>query len=476
MAKERGLYAVSFEDVFPDRPSGTPTAVLRLSRQGEDVAFHVEPDRTRFAPGSTLYFLSEGAELNPYGDAVYELETGTSGTLMPVDSPPPASAPVDAYYETVRMEENHYYQAGLLEAPDLWLWGLVVSPERKSYTFAADHVSATRPAYVSVSLQGASDFEGVVDHHVRVRVNGTFVGETRWDGKRPTSLDLELGPGVLREGLNTLELENVADTGASYSLVFLNRFSVRYPRGLVASGGTLEGSFASSGQAGVDGLLSSSVLLDTTETPRWRRGSWLTPTGLSFPVEGGRSYLATSLLRRPLVRKIQGSALKKTENQADYLVLGPREFLPAAQPLLALRQSEGLATMAVSVEDVYEQFGHGEVSPEAIKAFLEYAYQSWAAPSPRYVLLLRGRELRPQGLPGDGSEGLAARVPGEDELPLDGLGPGVRERERRGPASGHRNRKASRGQRGRGPENGRENTQLRERRGKTRRSRRSRGG
>ena len=78
---------------------------------------------------------------------------------------------------------------------------------RKSYTFAADRVSATRPAYVSVSLQGASDFEDVVDHHVRVRVNGTYVGETRWDGKEPTSLDLELEPGVLREGLNALELE-----------------------------------------------------------------------------------------------------------------------------------------------------------------------------------------------------------------------------------------------------------------------------
>jgi CSLREA domain-containing protein len=437
VARERGLYALAYEDVFGNRPAGMSTASLRVSRQGEDVAFHVEPDATRFAPGSTLYFVSEGSLLNPYGDAVYELETGTAGTLMPVDLLSAAGAPVEEYYATVRREENVYYQAGLLEAPDLWLWDLIVSPAQKSYTFTADHVSAARPGHVSVSFQGASDFSDVVDHHVRVSVNGTDLGETTWNGKEAKSLDLEVAPGVLREGLNTLELECV---GATNSLVFLNRFSVRYPRALVATGGTLEGTFAASGQAVVDGLPSSSVLLDTTGTPRWRQGALPTPTGLSFPVEAGRRYLATSVVQRPRVRKIQGSALKKTENQADYLLLAPKAFLPAAQPLLNLRQSEGLVTKAVAVEDVYEQFGHGEVSPEAIKAFLEYAYQSWASPSVRYVVLLGDASYDPKDYLGTGvkdwlpgfpvktsylwtvSDPTYASVNGEDALPDIAIG------------------------------------------------------
>ena len=107
VAKERGLYALAYEDVFENRAQVTMSAaVLRLSRQGEDVAFHVEPDPTLFAPGSTLYFVSEGSELNPYGDAVYELETGTAGTRMPVDLLSVASPFVDEYYATVRREEN----------------------------------------------------------------------------------------------------------------------------------------------------------------------------------------------------------------------------------------------------------------------------------------------------------------------------------------------------------------------------------
>ncbi len=44
--------------------------------------------------------------------------------------------------------------------------------------------------------------------------------------------------------------------------------------------------------------------------------------------------------------------------------------------------------MAVALEEVYDAFGFGEVSPEAIHDFLSFAYHHWTAPSPRYVLLL----------------------------------------------------------------------------------------
>ncbi|MCI0407045.1 MAG: C25 family cysteine peptidase, partial [Acidobacteria bacterium] len=251
-----------------------------------------------------------------------------------------------------------------------------------------DHLSASStPSRLFVALQAASDYEGVVDHHVKVKVNTFEVGEATWDGKLPRSLDLEIGPGVLREGENSLEIENVGDTGAT-SMVFLDRFSVRYPRLLVASGGELEGSFALAGQAEVQGLSATSMLLDTTEVPRWLEGATLTGSGLSFAVQAGRSYLATSAPRRPAVRRLSSGTLKGAENQADYLLLAPEAFLGAAQPLLDRRQSQGLVAKGVALEEVYEQFGHGEVSPGAIKEFLEYAYHQWSSPSPRYVLLL----------------------------------------------------------------------------------------
>jgi hypothetical protein len=60
----------------------------------------------------------------------------------------------------------------------------------------------------------------------------------------------------------------------------------------------------------------------------------------------------------------------------------------AAEPLLALRQAQGLRTKAVAVEDVYDAFGFGDESSQALQDFLAYAYHSWKRPSPRYVVLL----------------------------------------------------------------------------------------
>ncbi|MCI0407091.1 MAG: hypothetical protein L0191_00790, partial [Acidobacteria bacterium] len=225
IAKEPGLYRVDYEDVF-SAPSaggrqrrGISASSLRLSRQGESVAFHVEPEGAVFGPGSSLYFLSEGSSLNPYGDAVYELETNTRGLQMAVDQLGSAPGVVSEHFQILGKEENKYYQAGLLEAPDLWLWDIVISPATKSYPFTVDHLSASSSSgRLSVSLQGASDFEGVVDHHVRVRINGIAVGETSWDGKLPQSTDLEVPAGVLHEGENSLDIENVGDTGAAYSM------------------------------------------------------------------------------------------------------------------------------------------------------------------------------------------------------------------------------------------------------------------
>jgi len=206
-----------------------------------------------------------------------------------------------------------------------------------------------------------------------------------------------VGAGILQEGSNSLDLENVGDTGAAYSMVFLNKFTVRYPRTLVANAGTLEGAFATSGQAEVYGLSPATVLIDTTGAiPRWLKGAAATTNGLSFPVQAGYSYLGTSIFRRAEVRRLRPSSLKSPDNHADYLLLAPEAFLDAAQPLLALRESQGLTTKGVALEEVYEQFGQGEEGPEAIKEFLEYAWQSWSTPSVRYVVLLGDASYDPK--------------------------------------------------------------------------------
>jgi hypothetical protein len=122
-----------------------------------------------------------------------------------------------------------------LAAPDLWQWDLLVSPVSKSYPFTLANLSqSSTTSHLTVFLQGASDFEADPDHHVRVYLNGQEVGEATWNGKTEKVIEAEVPAGILREGQNTLLLENVGDAAAAYSMVFLNKLALSYPRLLQA--------------------------------------------------------------------------------------------------------------------------------------------------------------------------------------------------------------------------------------------------
>jgi CSLREA domain-containing protein len=387
---EAGLYRVRFEDVFARGSRAIPSTSLRLSRLGEAVPYHIEPSPESFGSGSTLYFLSAGAEVNPYSnEAVYELERGPGGQRMAIQNASPSGPSVNEYFVRSEWEQNRYYQAGLLEAPSLWLWDVLLSPVSRSYPFTL-HSPLDGEAKLEVYLQGASDFEAAPDHHVRAFVNGSFVSESSWDGTESRTLEASVPAGVLREGRNDLTLENVGDTGASYSMVFLDRFVVTCRERPVAAQGELRGSFQESGRVSAEGLGEGSLLIQTSPGPSWISGASAGQVGIAFHVEAGRSYLGVSpeAVLSPSVRRPSASTLKSPRNRADYLVVGPREFLAAAEPLLDRRRSQKLVSRAVAIEDVFQEFGYGEPRPEALKAFLEYAYQNWQAPSVRYVVLL----------------------------------------------------------------------------------------
>ena len=155
-------------------------------------------------------------------------------------------------------------------------------------------VDPARPGRLKVWLQGGSDFEADPDHHVRVSLNGSFVAEASWDGKREQVIEADLGPGILQEGANTLSLENVGDTAAAYSMVFLNRFEVTAPTAAVAEAGTARGTLHRSRERPRSpGCRQARLVLDT-DGPR--RGGCAERTAgagvVRFRAEAGRRYLA----------------------------------------------------------------------------------------------------------------------------------------------------------------------------------------
>jgi hypothetical protein len=407
VARSSGLHAVTFEEVEGAAGAGAlACSWLRLSRLGKPVAFHVEPRADQFGPGSTLYFLAEDLQA-AYGiETVYELAIATGGVQMPVGGDSRASSgpaePLSALLATRPFENNVNYLPALLSARDLWLWdnGLLASSGR-DYAFTLSSTSASAgPASLSLDLQGGSDSTRLdPDHHVLVSLNGVPVGEARWDGLKATRLETSFDSSVLTEGANSLRLDNLETVSGFSSPIYLDRFSIQYPHALVAENGRLQGRAASSGTVQATGFAPGSLLLDVSATtPRW-----LTPTvagpELVFAAEAERSYLAVSpeAVLRPEIRPAGEASLRQGTQQADWIVVAPRELLAAAEPLLLQRESQGLRAKAVSLEQIQDEFGFGERSPQAIRDFLVYAYHHWAAPSLRYVLLLGDASSDPKG-------------------------------------------------------------------------------
>ena len=80
--------------------------------------------------------------------------------------------------------------------------------------------------------------------------------------------------------------------------------------------------------------------------------------------------------------------LRNPANQADYVVITHSSFAESILPLVEFRSSQGLTTMVVDIEDIYNEFSEGLFNPFAIQKFLRYAYNNWQQPAPTYVLLV----------------------------------------------------------------------------------------
>jgi hypothetical protein len=390
VAREPGLYAVRYEDLFGRRHFRR--SEVNLSRQGSSVPFHVEPAGA-FAPGATLYFLSEGEALNPHDrEAVYELSPAP-GSRMKVVSPKPEGPRLGTYLKLARFEEDRYYQAGLIHEEELWLWDTLLSASTKEFPFQLT-TPVSSEARIRVRLQGISDEATLEDHHVRIRVNGAPAAEARWDGSQSIWLQGGLPAGLLRDGDNVLEIENVGDTEASYSMTMLDKFQVEYER--VLEPGSFNGAFAHSGI--VELPANAMLLRKASGEPDWQAGV------RQFSVEPGYSYSAFTAAISPELRRPRRTGLASWHQPVDWMAVAPRGYLPALGPLVEWRRQQGLSAKSVALEDVYETFGHGEKSPEAIKELVDHAFHRWGGL--RYVLLVGDATYDPKNRLGTGKEDL----------------------------------------------------------------------
>jgi hypothetical protein len=86
---------------------------------------------------------------------------------------------------------------------------------------------------------------------------------------------------------------------------------------------------------------------------------------------------------------------------AEEVMISAEPYMPALEPILRAHREQSLSSVAISVDDLYDEFNFGEHSPYAIRDFLQTAKQAWHL-APTYMLLNGRASLDPRNYLGFG--------------------------------------------------------------------------
>lgn len=354
--------------------------------------------------GSGVYFYGEGID-SPYTDFnVYWLGTGF-GAPMTWRSAPAVGPPVGTSFpELLWFEEEIWPLTSVITDPegDFWMWDYFFSNtpgyDVKSFSLDVPDVAGTPgEAHLGLYLQGASVAEIEPNHNLVVRLNGSQLGGTwSFNGDDPYELHISFPQSLLVAGGNTLEITALAAPGLDYDVVYLDAVDLRYRRLYRAHGDRLEATAEVAGTVTVSGFSSGDISiydLDEPKSPELLHGA-LVEAGddgftVSFTADAGMRFLATTSAAARMPAAIaadMASNLTDPDNRGRWVVVAGAGLESEAEAFAAYRRTQGLSAVVARVEDVYDEFSGGVVSPAAIRDFVQHAAESWAEP-PEYVFI-----------------------------------------------------------------------------------------
>ncbi len=366
-----------------------------LTRDGESVAYTVDLKMRG------IVFYGETSDSLYVSDGVYLLRYGDGLVMDQIPGTGPAFTSADmTFTDTLHLEENHYAMTAIATDPesDFWAWDYVFAGLNElSIDFTVRDIAATGTAWIGVNLIGSTDTSSNPDHHARILLNGVPVAEDTWDGITPIRIEQTFNQDLLNEGVNTLTVIGLTDTGAPYSLFYLDAIDIDYQRFYTAIGDHLAFCGESNPTVVIDGFGSDALLmLNVTEpmAPVIDQRVGIEYTGAGYrvafaPETPTDRYVITSAqsLIEPEIEMCGIGYLRSPANVAESIVIAPRLLASGADALARFHQAAGTKAVVVYLDDIFNEFGYGAPDPWSIRSFLIYASQNWKI-APHSVILL----------------------------------------------------------------------------------------
>ena len=410
---EDGIYAIdhaALEGQGVDMGSLDPD-LLRLYHRGVEVAVYVTAagGPGGFGPDDKLLFYGEKNTTEFSNTEVYWLVLGdASGLRMEERDGTVTGAGVSqpSFLHTHRAEENIGYQTDIAlgDGEDNWFWGSIVSPWEFSFPTSLSGLAPTSDDVdVTVVVYGFSDFFVQPDHHAIVYLNGTEIIDVTFDGRVEQVLEATVSQSVLMEGENSLSIYLPGVPGMPYDSILLNYYDITFHKTYAAESDSLVFRASMPHERNlimVDGYTEADPhvfdITDPAAPARILNSETLASGGgylLRFEddVVLDNTYIALSsarLLSPDQIVPDIPSDLTDTARQADYLIIAYEDFIAPVEALASWREAQGLTVALIDVADVYDEFSYGNLSPDAIRDFLAFAYHEWEAPAPEFALLV----------------------------------------------------------------------------------------
>ncbi|MEW5807147.1 MAG: C25 family cysteine peptidase [Acidobacteriota bacterium] len=339
----------------------------------------------------------------------------------------------DDFYDTVHVEviesdgtNNDTYLP--LGGNDPWYWGpRIQSSGSPNYQDADIGIPGLSPfshtAELRVRLRGTTSYSPNPDHTTIVGVisGGSYITDTKdtqsWDGESIFTHVKSFNQSYL-SSTTKVRVEATTVAGVTLNEVIRDYIEINYYRLLKAESNSLPFNYDDGDyQYDIDNFTNSAVsIYEITEklsgtnvvSPVRIINPLVSGSGIysvSFQVTddpdippGGKRYFivssGASLLTPDSCVLDTVSDLKDTTNQADIIVIGTPDTIDNSpgSPLDSLLDSRlanrGLTSKVVMFEDVCDEFNNGLFDPNAIRYFLDYAYNNWTSPKPSYLFII----------------------------------------------------------------------------------------
>jgi hypothetical protein len=409
MVDEAGIYQLTY--AYLDA-AGIPVDELdprtfQIALQGQQIAIYVEGESDdTFDDGDYILFYGQSISTVFTDTNVYWLTWGDeNGLRMPSrDSSPGGGGLHPQTFEiTTHVEQNTTYNSRTPRGDDQdhWFWNLITAyggPGSEDYTFSLEEVaSGTYSATVRGALTGYTTFDSAPDHHTLVYVNDHLVDDAMWDGQSAYYFETQIPQSYLGSGAVTITVACPLDIAVPYDYVYANWFEIDYQRTYTVTNDRLHFNVDSPGlwEYDISPFTSDDIIafdITTPTHPVRLTNADISSGTIQFEddVETTANYIAlasTEYLAPSAMVADTPSNLQVERDGADYLVITHGDFYTDVLPLVSHRSAQGLSTMVVDVQDIYDEFNGGVFNPQAIKDFLSYAYVYWT-PAPTYVLLV----------------------------------------------------------------------------------------